>query len=84
MVVLLAAQAAATAGELLLCLGPVVGVLQEDERQDRGRVLAREERRVRPELVGGVPEALLEVGREGHDVPLLPHVAEGVGLITVD
>jgi hypothetical protein len=83
-VVLLAESAPAAATlKLFLCgCETVVGVLQEDERQDRRRVLAREQARVRPELVGGVPEALLEVGWEGHGNPVLQQLGAGLDRFT--
>ncbi|XXY27555.1 hypothetical protein WMF15_45335 [Sorangium sp. So ce233] len=72
-VVLADAAAAAGRGELLLGLGEaVVGVLQEDQREDRRRVLGRLEGGVGPELVGGGPEALLEVGGKGYRTVLVP------------
>ena len=67
MVVLLArGPPTTTPAHLLLCCRELmVGVLQEDEGQDRQGVLAGLEGRVRPELVGCGPEALLKVGGEG-------------------
>ena len=60
--------AAAPAGEIGLRLGEAaVGELEEDEAQDRNRVLAGLEVRVGSELVGGVPE----VGGDLVDVDFL-------------
>ena len=56
------AATAALLSQLLLGLGElVVGVPEEDEPQNRDRILGRLQLGVRPEFVGGVPQTFFKI-----------------------
>ena len=56
----------ALAGELAFGLGElVIGVAQEDQAENRDGVLGRLQFGVRPEFIGGSPQALFEFGSVG-------------------